>query len=55
MLPLVTNWQYKGNREQPQDILPFFRYSENANVGKIGKGEAQHRNYKRLKLGGGQK
>jgi hypothetical protein len=27
---------------------------ENANVHDIGKGEAQHRKYERLKLGGGQ-
>jgi hypothetical protein len=55
MLPLVTKqWQYEGNREQAQDILSFFRYIENANVGKIGQGEARHRKYKRLKLVGGQ-
>jgi hypothetical protein len=32
----------------------FIRNHDNENVRSIGKGEAQHRKHKRLKLGGGQ-
>jgi hypothetical protein len=38
------------SRQQAEVILNH----ENANVRNIGQGEARHRKYKRLKLGGGQ-
>jgi hypothetical protein len=37
-------------RQQAKVVLNH----DNENVGYIGQGEAQHRKYKRLKLGGGQ-
>jgi hypothetical protein len=40
----------KLSRQQAEVILNH----ENANVCNIGQGEARHRKYKRLKLGGGQ-
>jgi methionine synthase II (cobalamin-independent) len=40
----------KLSREQAEVI----QNHENANVRNIGQGEARHREYKRLKLGGGQ-
>jgi hypothetical protein len=40
----------KLSRKQAEVILNH----ENANVRNIGQGEARHRKYKRIKLGGGQ-
>jgi hypothetical protein len=39
-----------GNRQQAEVI----KNHDNENVRNIGQGEARHRKYKRLKLGGGQ-
>jgi hypothetical protein len=49
-LPYVYNYTTKLCRQQAEVI----QNHENANVCNIGQGEARHRKYKRLKLGGGQ-
>jgi hypothetical protein len=49
-LPYVYDYITKLCRQQTEVILNH----ENGNVRSIGQGEAQHRKYKRLKLGGGQ-
>jgi hypothetical protein len=46
-LSCVYDYITKLRRQQAQNY-------ENANVRNIGQGEARHRKYKRLKLGGGQ-
>jgi hypothetical protein len=49
-IPYVYDYMTKLSRQQAKDI----QNHENANVRNIGQGEAGHRKYKRLKLGGGQ-
>jgi methionine synthase II (cobalamin-independent) len=49
-IPYVYDYMTKLSRQQTEVI----RNHENANVRNIGQGEARHRKYKRLKLGGGQ-
>jgi hypothetical protein len=49
-IPYVYDYMTKLSRRQAGVILNH----ENANVCNIGQGEARHRKYKRLKLGGGQ-
>jgi hypothetical protein len=41
-------------RFPPVSVLSVIQNHKNANVRNIGQGEARHRKYKRLKLGGGQ-
>jgi hypothetical protein len=48
-LPYIYDYITKLCRQQAEAI----QNHENANVRNIGQGEAQHRKYKRLKLGGG--
>jgi hypothetical protein len=48
--PYVYDYMSKLSRQQAEVI----QNHENANVRNIGQGEARHRKYKRLKLGGGQ-
>jgi hypothetical protein len=48
-IPYAYDFITKSYRPQTEDI----QNHENENVCNIGKGEAQHRKYKRLKLGGG--
>jgi hypothetical protein len=49
-IPYVYDYMTKLSRQQAEVI----QNHENANVRNTGQGEAQHRKYKRLKLGGGQ-
>jgi hypothetical protein len=49
-IPYVYDYMTKLSRQQAEVI----QNHENANVRNIGQGEARHRKYKRLKLGGGQ-
>jgi hypothetical protein len=49
-IPYVYDYKTKLCRQQAQDI----QHHENIHVRNIGQGEARHRKYKRLKLGGGQ-
>jgi hypothetical protein len=49
-IPYVYDYMTKLSRQQAEVILNH----ENANVRNIGQGDAPHRKYKRLKLGGGQ-
>jgi hypothetical protein len=49
-IPYVYDYMTKLSRQQARVILN----DENANVRNIGQGEARHRKYKSLKLGGGQ-
>jgi hypothetical protein len=49
-IPYVYDYITKLCRQQAQVI----QYHENIHVRNIGQGEARHRKYKRLKLGGGQ-
>jgi hypothetical protein len=49
-IPYVYDYITKLFRQQAE----VFQNHENANVRNIGQGEARHRKYKRLKLGGGQ-
>jgi hypothetical protein len=49
-IPYVYDFITKLCRQQPEVI----KNHVNPNVRNIGQGEAQHRKYKRLKLGGGQ-
>jgi hypothetical protein len=49
-VPYVYDYMTELSRQQAEVILNH----ENANVRNIGKGEARHRKYKRIKLGGGQ-
>jgi hypothetical protein len=49
-IPYIYNYMTKLSRQQAEVILNH----ENSNVRNIGQGEARHRKYKRLKLGGGQ-
>jgi hypothetical protein len=49
-IPYVYDYITKLCRQQAKVI----QNHDNENVCNIGQGEAQHRNYKRLKLGGGQ-
>jgi hypothetical protein len=48
-IPYVYDYITKSCRQQAEDI----QNHENENVRYIGQGEARHRKYKRLKLGGG--
>jgi hypothetical protein len=48
-IPYVYDYITKSCRQQAEVI----QNHENENVGYIGQGEARHRKYKRLKLGGG--
>jgi hypothetical protein len=48
-MPYVYDYITKSCRQQAEVILNY----ENENVRYIGQGEAPHRKYKRLKLGGG--
>jgi hypothetical protein len=48
-IPYVYDYITKSCRQQAQVIQNY----ENENVRYIGQGEARHRKYKRLKLGGG--
>jgi hypothetical protein len=48
-IPYVYDYITKSCRQQAEVI----QNHENENVRYIGQGEARHRNYKRLKLGGG--
>jgi hypothetical protein len=48
-IPYVYNYIIKSCRQQAEVI----QNHENENVRNIGQGEARHRKYKRLKLGGG--
>jgi hypothetical protein len=48
-IPYVYDYITKSYRQQVEVI----QNHENENVRYIGQGEAQHRKYKRLKLGGG--
>jgi hypothetical protein len=49
-IPYVYDFTTKLCRQQTEVILNH----DNENVRNIGEGEARHRKYKRLKLGGGQ-
>jgi hypothetical protein len=49
-IPYVYDFITRLCRQQPEVILNH----DNENVRNIGQGEARHRKYKRLKLGGGQ-
>jgi hypothetical protein len=49
-IPFVYNYITKLCRQQSEVIQNYV----NENVRNIGQGEARHRKYKRLKLGGGQ-
>jgi hypothetical protein len=49
-IPYLYDFVTKVCRQQATVILNH----ENVNIRNIGQGEAQHRKYKRLKLGGGQ-
>jgi hypothetical protein len=49
-IPYLHDFVTKLCRQQVTVILNY----ENVNIRNIGQGEAQHRKYKRLKLGGGQ-
>jgi hypothetical protein len=49
-IPYIYDYVTKLSRQQAEVI----QNHENANVRNIGQGEARHRKYKRLKLGGGQ-
>jgi hypothetical protein len=49
-IPYVYDYMTKLSRQQAEVIQSH----ENANVRNIGQGEARHRKFKRLKLGGGQ-
>jgi hypothetical protein len=49
-IPCVYDYMTKLSRQQAEVIQSH----EHANVRNIGQGEARHRKYKRLKLGGGQ-
>jgi hypothetical protein len=49
-IPYIYDYITKLSRRQAEAI----QNHENANVRNIGQGEAWHRKYKRLKLGGGQ-
>jgi hypothetical protein len=49
-IPYVYDYMTKLSRQQAEVI----QNHESANVRNIGQGEAQHRKYKRLKVGGGQ-
>jgi hypothetical protein len=49
-IPYVYDYMIKLSRQQAEVI----QNHENANFRNIGQGEARHRKYKRLKLGGGQ-
>jgi hypothetical protein len=49
-IPYVYDYITKLCRQQAE----VTKNHENANISNIGKGKAQHRKYKRLKLGGGQ-
>jgi hypothetical protein len=49
-IPYVYDYMAKLSRQQA-DIIQIH---ENANVRNIGQGEARHRKYKRLQIGGGQ-
>jgi hypothetical protein len=49
-IPYIHDYITKLSRQQAEVI----QNHENANVCNIGQGEARHRKYKRLKLGGGQ-
>jgi hypothetical protein len=48
-IPYVYDYITKLSRQQAQDI----QHHENIHVCNIGQGEARHKKYKRLKLGGG--
>jgi hypothetical protein len=48
-IPYVYDYVTKSCRQQAE-VIPTH---ENENVGYIGQGEARHKKYKRLKLGGG--
>jgi hypothetical protein len=48
-IPYAYDYMTKLSRQQAEVIQNY----ENANVRNIGQGEARHRKYKRLKLGGG--
>jgi hypothetical protein len=48
-IPYVYDYITKSCRQQAE----FIQNHENENVRNIGQGEAPHRKYKRLKLGGG--
>jgi hypothetical protein len=48
--PSIYDYITKLSRQQAEVI----QNHENVNVRNIGQGEAQHRKYKRLKVGGGQ-
>jgi hypothetical protein len=49
-IPYIYDYITKLSRQQAEVI----QNHENVNVRNIGQGEARHRKYKRLKLGGGQ-
>jgi hypothetical protein len=49
-IPYIYDYITKLSRQQAE----FIQNHENVNVRIIGQGEARHRKYKRLKLGGGQ-
>jgi hypothetical protein len=49
-IPYIYDYITESSRQQAELI----QNHENANVRNIGQGEAWHRKYKRLKLGGGQ-
>jgi hypothetical protein len=49
-IPYICDYITKLSRQQAEVI----QNHENINVQNIGQGEARHRKYKRLKLGGGQ-
>jgi hypothetical protein len=49
-VPYISDYKTKLCRQRAEVI----QNHENANVRDIGKGEARHRKYKRIKLGGGQ-
>jgi hypothetical protein len=49
-LPYVYDYITKSGRQQAEVIQNY----ENANVRNIGQGEHRHREYKKLKLAGGQ-
>jgi predicted proteasome-type protease len=44
----------KSTPDAPYITIPFTTLTFHVNVRNIGQGEARHRKYKRLKLGGGQ-
>jgi hypothetical protein len=52
--PYSAKHQFSSQTEYNNILPEVFQNHSNENVRNIGQGEANHRKYKRLKLGGGQ-